>query len=173
MRPTIYLIRHGEKTLDGKKLTKRGILQSKHLAKYLKSEKITKIISSNINRSIQTAKIINKKLRAHHIRDSRIREIHLTSEKTKEFDNEKSRVKNFYEGIIKNNKENILIVSHGNVNRYIICLILNMKFKDIKITQIPTGMNILERKNSGIIGVVAVNDTSHLPKRLKVRQKLW
>ncbi len=172
MRPTTYLIRHGEKTLDGKELTKRGIIQSKYLGKYLKSEKINKVISSDINRSIQTAEIINKTLKVPHLKDPRIREIHFPGDQTTEHKKEKIRITEFFNDIIKSNNDNILIVSHGNVNRYIISLILKMNFVNIKITQIPTGMNILEKKESGTIGLVAMNDTSHLPKKLKIRQKL-
>jgi len=172
MRPTTFLIRHGEKTLDGKELTTRGILQAKHLAKYLKKEKISKIISSTQNRAIQTAEIVNKVLKVPYEKDSRIREIYFPSESGKERKEERSKVKEFYEEVIKKNRKNILIVAHGNVNRYVICLNQQIEPKNIKITQIPTCMNIFERKESGTIGMVALNDTSHLPKKLKIRQKL-
>lgn len=65
----VYLIRHGEddRTVRGgwsnNKLTKKGIIQSKKLAIYLKEYcKIEKIISSDLERAKQTASIINSLL---------------------------------------------------------------------------------------------------------------
>jgi|SRR3989344_3839924 len=171
MNPTIYLIRHGEKTLDGKKLTKRGITQAKYLGKYLKNEKIDKIISSDKNRAIQTAEIINNYLKIPNKKDKRIREIHFPAKKGKKYQEERKYVKEFFEKVILKNKKRTLIVAHGNVNRYIICLILKIAPKNIRITQIPTCMNIIENKKSGSISLVTMNDTSHLSKKLKVRQK--
>ncbi len=168
--PKIYLIRHGEKTQDGKELTKRGILQAKLLGKYLKSEGITKIISSTINRSIQTAEIINKTLKLKHMKDERINEIHPLRNEGKLYQEERKRVKEFYEDVILKNKKKILVVAHGNVNRYIIALTHKIALKNVRIVQIPTCMNILERKKSGSIRIRAINDTSHLPKKLKVDQ---
>lgn len=68
----IYLVRHGqtrwnlEKRLQGRRnpgLTQQGKEQAKKIAEYFKNcEKIDFIYSSSLNRAIQTAKIISKRL---------------------------------------------------------------------------------------------------------------
>ncbi|MFW9882326.1 MAG: histidine phosphatase family protein [Candidatus Thorarchaeota archaeon] len=59
MEPKIYLIRHGEKDSKGRYLSKRGIKQTKLLAKKLRNIKFKKIYSSDLERCKQTTKIIN------------------------------------------------------------------------------------------------------------------
>ena len=78
------LLRHGESEsnvkdimagqLDGYLLTEKGIKQSKNVAEILKNEKIDIIISSPIQRTKQTADIINDVLGIERVEDDRIRE---------------------------------------------------------------------------------------------------
>ena len=166
---TAYFIRHGEKTFLGRKLTTRGIKQAQHLAKYLKKENFDEMISSTMSRSIQTAEIINSVLKIPHIKDPRIKEVNYFD--PLKFYKEKTRVLSFYNDLIKR-KGKLLVVAHGNINRAFISFILNIPSKNMKIVQIPTCINILERKKTGKINLVTMNETPHLPKNLKIRQRI-
>ena len=173
MKPlTMYLIRHGEKTLDFKRLTKRGKKQAELLGKRLKKLDIDKIISSDLSRCVETAKIINKHLKLKLISfDPRIREINsydkILFSRCKR---KRKSVKEFLKNILEHEEGNILVVCHGNVNRYILSLLLEIPPKKAKLVQIPTGVNTIERKRNGEIKIVTVNDTTHLPEKLKVKQ---
>lgn len=164
---TVIFTRHGEKTLTGNSLTKRGRSQIEHLGDYLKDQKITKIISSTMNRSIQSAEIISTKLKLPFTKDPRIKEI--DSLAPLRYKKNKPRIESFFKELIKMTG-NVLVCSHGNINRVLISFILKVPPKNIKIVQIPSCINVLERNKNGIINLVTINETSHLPKKLKIRQ---
>ncbi|MCF0125762.1 MAG: histidine phosphatase family protein [Clostridia bacterium] len=146
----IYIVRHGqtdwniEKKTQGHTdipLNENGRNQAKRLAQSLQNVNIDKIISSDLIRAKETAKIINEQINKEIIYDKRLREINyglleginrdtLTPdvwdtfnnfpEKLKAEDKESifSRVKECFDEIL-NDKENILIVTHGGVLRMI------------------------------------------------------
>ncbi|MCL5432491.1 MAG: histidine phosphatase family protein, partial [Patescibacteria group bacterium] len=71
MKTTIILARHGQSVWNKKRvlqgctdssLTKEGIKQAEALAKKIKNMGVTKIVSSNLKRAVQTAEIIAKEV---------------------------------------------------------------------------------------------------------------
>ena len=71
----IFLIRHGEKSQDLDTLSKNGIKQITLLSKRLRSYNITKVISSDLPRCIESAKIIEKQLKIKINYSSSLREV--------------------------------------------------------------------------------------------------
>ena len=82
----ITIIRHGETEwnrigrqqghLDSP-LSEEGIKQAEMLANYLENKGYEVLYSSSLGRAVQTAEIINKKLKLKHIKDDALRERHL------------------------------------------------------------------------------------------------
>src|SRR3989339_1761273 len=81
----LILIRHGEDKkgrskegyeiqIDNNPLTQKGVSQARKLAMKLKSERINKIYSSNIERAFQTASIIGDEIRLKVDIDIKLRE---------------------------------------------------------------------------------------------------
>lgn len=91
MQNTYFILRHGQTIYQTKKkdfiypwpeispvkLTQKGKIEIKKVAKLLKKKKIDLIYSSDIFRARQTVKIINKELGLKIIFDSRLRDINL------------------------------------------------------------------------------------------------
>lgn len=165
----IYLIRHAEKIRDGSKLTSRGRKQARYLRKKLKKEKITKIYSSSVNRCLETAEIINKVLRLKIKSTDLLKEIPGTAKEFPEkHEKEIKKVKKIFNELAKL-RGNILVVSSGNVNRVLISMFLGFPSSYARFVQIPTCLNLIEKHGKGF-RLVSINDVSHLPERLRVRQ---
>ncbi len=166
----IYLIRHGEKSKDGQSLTARGRKQVEFLVKRLQKLRITKIFSSNLERCMITTKIISKTIKKPVYYESALREISGEANwESKRYKKENEIIGKFFNKLKKENG-NILIIASGNVNRNLIARVLEISPKKVKIIQIPTGLTHIERKENGDLRFVCINDTSHLPDKLKVRQ---
>ncbi|MDO8564050.1 MAG: histidine phosphatase family protein [Nanoarchaeota archaeon] len=166
----IYFIRHGEKSIDGKTLTKRGIKQINLLSKRLKKLNITKIYSSDLPRCVESLNIILKKLKLNALHDSRLREVEgVVKENPSNYPKEINKIKSFWVDLIKD-EGNILVVGSGNVNRIVFAIAMGINPSKIRFVMIPSGLTHLEFINSEKTRFVYVNDTSHLPDKLKVRQ---
>ncbi|MFC1612774.1 class I tRNA ligase family protein [Patescibacteria group bacterium] len=148
----VYFIRHGEadnnvnqtlnsKTDDDINITEKGIEEIKKSANELKDKKIDIIISSDINRSVQSAEILSKELGLEIQYDKRLREVNIGDwngdlmEDHKDFINKwragelvtypngenwldaKKRIKLFYNDLLRDyGNKNILLVSHGDLS---------------------------------------------------------
>ena len=168
----IYLIRHGEKDNDGKCLSKRGIEQTKLLAKRLEKIKFNKIYSSDLERCKQTVEIINKKTKLPVIYESRLREV---KGKVKEFPKrhkkEIKKIREIYNRLTKE-KGNILVSSSGIVNRILLSMFLKIDSNKANFIQNPTGVNLIDKNpEKKRFRILYINETSHLPNKLKIRQK--
>lgn len=162
----LILIRHG-KTIENEQgilqggrmqghLSKLGLEQSKKLALKLKNEKIDYIYSSDLNRTIDTAKEIaeyHKEAPLKSIKDLRERDFGeftgvkksdlgypqdkiigdiLKISKGEKIEEVRTRVKKIFKKIQQDHKEDtILIVGHNSVNKIIISLILNKPLSEI------------------------------------------
>ncbi|NLT15507.1 MAG: histidine phosphatase family protein [Clostridiales bacterium] len=83
----IYLIRHGhceepgrenydyEKKTVNPKLTEKGIIQARRLAERLAAVRFDRIFHSDLNRAIETAKILGGRVRCDLVEDALFREI--------------------------------------------------------------------------------------------------
>lgn len=165
----IYLIRHGEDP-DGYRggwsslaLTEEGIKQCELLAQYLDANKddfnIDRIIASDLNRTKQTADIINEKLKLpieyttdlretnngklagmkNEIAEQEYPGLYFSSLKIDErYPKGESpiefftRIKEYFEKLIANlNKEdNIMLVTHKGVINIIYCLVNNIEWNN-------------------------------------------
>ena len=175
----IYLVRHGEKEPEGENphLTKKGIRQSKRLAKKLKKIKFDKIYSSNLNRTMETAEIVSKKLKLRPIHEPLLKEFEtdiFRTTKNKWKKEEKIQYKKlilFINNLTKDKtkKKYILVIAHGFVNRIIMSYLLKMPLKRFIIfKQDETCLNILKwREKYGNWQLEKMNDNSHVPRRLR------
>jgi broad specificity phosphatase PhoE len=130
----LFLIRHGDtKIIDGEaKLTKKGILQSKELAKRLKDLKIDQIYSSDLERAKETAKEYSE----NFVEDKRLREIYrvLVGGPKREGTypereiNDKKRADEIFKELLEKGKgKDTLVFCHGNIIRYFLNKILKSK----------------------------------------------
>jgi len=166
----LYIIRHGEKTDDGERLTKEGKEQSRFIAKRIKKYNIKKVFSSDLTRCMDTADYIKKETGARIIPAKELREVRgFLKMKDPRFLEDYRRVKKFYHQI-KKLKGKVLLVSSGNVNRILFSLILNIDPRKARFLQIPTALAHIEEVEDGKFVVVSLNDVSHLPERLRIRQ---
>ncbi|GEM_PF-4533455 len=172
MRLNVYLIRHGEKDSEGKSLSKRGIKQVKLLAKRLGKIKFNKIYSSDLDRCKQTTEIINKKIKLPVIYEPGLREVKGgVKEFPRKHKKEIKNIKKVYNRLIKE-KGNILVSSSGIVNRILLSMFLKIDPSKANFIQNPTGVNLIDKNpEKKRFRILYINETSHLPDKLKVRQK--
>jgi len=169
---TVYIIRHGEKTLDGNSLTPDGKKQVKFLANRLKDKGITKIISSDIPRCRETTEIISKFIKSPIEFTSALREVDSDSNfNPSKHKKEINAIKKFYNKLEKE-EGTLLVVSSGNVNRIIFSFFLNTSPVNSRFVQNPTGLTKIEYVHNPLTKkrFVYINDTSHLPKNIRRRQ---
>jgi len=171
----VYLIRHGirkhtakkPKTIPGNGLTLIGIIQSYLTGIYLKKfEKIDLIYCSKMKRSIDTAKIISKKVNVSIKEESKLCEFN----KQLFFDvdnySKLSSLDSFFDEILCANK-NIVIVGHGNVFRFLIGRMnkLNLdKMPEIKQEHCSITKIYVDGKKPQIISQASIK---HIPKFLR------
>ncbi len=181
----IFLIRHGESVESGGEmiLSKKGILQSKKLAKKLKKLNISKIYVSNLKRALETYNEFHKlKPKIKTIKTSRLNEIYrklvggpkLQQVSKNRERNDKKRIESIIKEIIKNLKkeENIVIFTHGNLIRYFIAKILNIKkiclWREMTISNASISLiEIINKKAT----MVFINNTEHLVKNRRFIRK--
>lgn len=132
----IYLIRHGDAKsyatgqvkYPGPGLTKKGKTQAEEIGKQIKNIKFKKFFCSDMTRAIETAEIINKLLNKKISYHRELAEFNMIvfDKAPKDLDKYKTnlrrakRTRTFFKKL-KNEKENILIVAHGNAITSMIC----------------------------------------------------
>ncbi len=141
----LYFIRHGEIDANiikggSEKLNKTGKKQLKYLSDYLKDIPIDLIITSDLERALDTAKHLHKYYpKAEFIVRPELREIyrvliggppkdHVSSETKKE---DKKRMDSFWEELKKMKYDNIAVVCHAHVIRYMIGKVVKITNKDL------------------------------------------
>ncbi|MFH1325355.1 MAG: histidine phosphatase family protein [archaeon] len=192
----LILIRHGE-TIENKKgilmgqlhgtLSDEGIEQAKKVAKRLKDEKIDAIYSSDLTRSLETAKEVIKyhqDIPMHIVKDLRERNFGELQGKTKiEIDwkwymasdkripngetNEEiyQRAKKFLDKIIHEHKnDTVLFVCHGGIGKFLIGVITNKKPDEVKDLESleNTSISIFEISENKKHKIHLFNDIEHL-----------
>ena len=184
----IILVRHGESEHNSGKtasknslLSRKGKIQAEYLGKRLKKEKIKvdKIYTSNLERSIHTAKIISKIIKVPITKSfdelSEYPSVNLKSFFVRLLNMRLMKLKRLLNKITheRESKKTILIVSHGVTNRIIIAYLLQIPLGKhiLRLFHHNTGISILEwddkHKNWRLI---SMNETSHLPKKLKPKE---
>jgi len=165
----LFLIRHGHtEIINGEaKLSEKGILQSKELAKKLKNLKIDKIYSSDLERTKKTAKEHSESF----VEDKRLREVYrvLVGGPKKEGtslnreNEDKTRADDFFNEIIEN-EENFAIFCHGNIIRYFLNKIIKSRenlWKNLVLNN--CSISIIEKNKNGLF-IKGINLNKHLIK---------
>lgn len=156
----------------GKSLTERGKKQVKLLVKRLEKIKIKNIYSSNLNRCIETAEMIKKKLKISYKLEKALREVpDLVKEQPEKHKKEIDKIKKFWEKLTKE-KGKVLLVSSGIVNRILISFAIDIKPSHANFMQYPTGLTKIEKINKKRYKIWYIDDTSHLPDKLRVVQSI-
>ena len=195
----LILIRHGL-TQDATKkigqsprsrLSRKGILQSKKVAKRLKNEKIDLIFSSDYKRAVQTANEIAKFHKIKIIKKKDLREFLIHDKQGKaydEFDFDyddllesyflkpnkktpsgesfnifKNKIIKFYNYLHKKyHPKTIVVVTHGHVIGLLLSHLLRKPRYFLKIEQHNTGLNLIEVDEDKKHKIHLINDTAHL-----------
>ncbi len=218
---TIFLVRHGETqwNVEGRlqgqvqhvRLNKKGVRQSKLLAKRLAKEKIDMIYSSPLERALQTAEMIAEphglaiithaglSERSHGIMDGLTREeirknhpeVWKVYEATRELpgvdgaETKEQLARRAFHAFMEIARQgpgkNIVVVSHGAVNKAIISRLTGIERS--KIRQHNCCINIIKHggKNctdkvrhalpeAGAFFVEKINDTAQLKRKRKTKQ---
>ncbi len=177
----LYLVRHGQADNNVKgiivshpkegenPLTEKGRNQIEESAKFLKDKKVDIIFSSPIQRTMETAEIISKKVGAEVVVDERLAEVELgklegksweeylnlypkslNPERTDKIGIEglediRDRLDSFIEDMNEKYKgKNIAIVSHGNPLRVMNGILLNMSKEGIMDDSMPKNGQIIK-----------------------------
>lgn len=179
----IYLVRHAQrgygKNYDS--LNPLGIKQAKRLGPYFKNKKIKFVYCSENERAIQTLKyikpflnrkakiIITKEIRQHNVPEEvgkdAIKEFDLKIENEKDLIN---RIKKFFSFLKKNHKNDVvLVVSHKEVIKYLICHIFGRPFNEsFYIDKLPSAsISNFEFDNQFKLKSSIVGDLAHLMKK--------
>ena len=184
----IILVRHGEvREKEDPHLTRLGRIQVIRLAKRLKKEKIDKIYSSNLKRTIQTAKIIGKERKqdiefTYLIREipNEIIEKHRNEWKDKKFNNKRLKeIREFLKMLEKENKnKTILLIGHAKLNRAVMSILTGINlYRIYAFKRDHACINMLKkekmrgRDESKIFWKISMlNSVEHLP--IKIRTSL-
>jgi len=185
----ITTIRHGEtdwnvaKRLQGSvdiELNQVGLDQAHKLAKRLSGEPCDIIYSSDLLRAKKTAEIINTCHNVPLITSQSLRESGFGEFEGQSIADPKvyaafgkfmeehvhvlfNRVHEYIDEILKNDHENIFIVSHYGAIVAILCRLMNVPPEERLIFTIGnTAIHTLERTDNGEFRMFVENDTSHL-----------
>lgn len=179
----IYLIRHAQRG-SGKNydtITEFGKKQAKRIGPYFRDKKITYVYCSENERAIQTFEYIKPflgrdviikitpEVRQHNtpseVGKDAIKEFDLKEESQSQLSN---RVSKFIKKLHReNNKDNVLIVSHKQVIKEIICKVMGRPSKEsIYINKLPSGsITFFEFNSRGKLVKSLVGDLTHLMKK--------
>lgn len=167
-------------------LSELGREQARKLAKRLKNEKIDLIISSDLARALDTAKeIVKFHANTDLVPDERLREryfkkfegkrkkdlripknarlIDYCNEEDIESDEEVfTRVKSLIKNILEKEEENILLVGHMGVCKFVVATLLNKEIENLRGMKLKnTSVSIFEREDEKI-KMRLLNCTEHL-----------
>jgi serine/threonine-protein phosphatase PGAM5 len=184
----LYLIRHGlhftEATIPGGPvggLTPVGVEQATLTARRVRQIPFQIIHCSTLRRAVETARIIRRARarsplrKAHILRESipilPYRSIHVSRELgPKEIARARAKAEQAYSRYFRKSRgadRHELIVTHGNLIRYLICRALgasprawaNMRINNCGVSEIVV-------KRDGSLTLASYNDTGHLPSKL-------
>lgn len=198
----IYLVRHGQKQKGQNRfrngyydpdLTSTGEYQADLTGRRLARLPLQVIFSSNLNRTMQTAEIINRYLCLPFLERNEIREINMGNwegvpfEKLAEekdayylawrehkkdlpYPNGESgadvlhRIMPFLGEIHQQGLENILLVTHGGIVRVLVSACIGLEMqKRFRLRVDNCSLALIEYAEPNNMRLVCLNDTSHLP----------
>ena len=180
----IYLIRHGQYEKHGRphklgpRLTKKGRLQAERTAMRLAKLPIDAIYYSSLRRAAETARILCRHMpRAKTWRSRALWEGLYTPVpglKTPAwvFRSSRRRAVTAFRRIFQHARrrdQHIVVVRHGNITGHFVSRVLRAPLASwLRVsTQHNCGICTCVVRKKGRCALVAYNDTSHLPKRLR------
>ena len=177
----IYLVRHGEYDWDDqpgplKGLTPRGVKQARLTAKRLSSIPAAALYSSDLRRAIETAEMISSQLNGVPYKKTRkLRECFLPSPLSENVPaeliqaGEKQALTAFstYLRPAKKQDRHEIIVTHGNVIRYLVSKVLSGSPDSwLRMRTLNCGITEVAVDSDGRMWLVSYNDVGHLPADL-------
>ena len=174
----VYLVRHGEYDWDDqpgphKGMTPRGMEQARLTAERLSSVPAPVIYSSDLMRAIETAEMIRSGRDAiPYEKDVALRECLLpgtTLEAPAELvEAGKRQADSVFAKYLRPSDQdsNVIIVSHGNVIRYLAACVLGDPSCWLRMRTSNCGITELVIESDGRMWVVSYNDVGHLPVNL-------
>jgi len=173
----IYLVRHGEYDWDDqpsprKGLTSLGVQQSRLTAKRLRSIKATAIYSSDLMRAIETAEIIGGDFDGlPYEKSGDLRECYLASPTFASVPieliqaGEKQAAAAFSKYLCPTPEvdKTEIIVSHGNLIRYMVARVLGSPENWLRMRTFNCGITEIAIESDGRLWLVTYNDVGHLP----------
>jgi len=179
----LYIVRHAQRDFGLKfdQLNTTGIEQAKRLGSYFRNKKIDIIYCSTNKRAKQTLKFIKpyqkniqivytRKLRQHKVPGEVGREAYKIlklKEKIETKEELEKRTQNFLNFIKrKHRNDNVLIISHREVIKSLICNILNLPFEEsVYIAKLPSAsVSIFEFDKDLKLKSFSIGDITHLMK---------
>jgi broad specificity phosphatase PhoE len=176
----VYLVRHGEYDWDdqpdpSKGLTARGVQQARLTAQRFRSVPATAIYSSDLMRAVETAQIIAAELAGVPCKTEQdLRECFLPSPA---FTNvpadviqagEKQAAAAFSKYLSSSceNDTNEIIVTHGNLIRYMVSRVLGGGNSWLRMRTFNCGVTEITSEPGDRLWLVSYNDVGHLPSAL-------
>ncbi|MFH1376996.1 MAG: phosphoglycerate mutase family protein [Candidatus Woesearchaeota archaeon] len=174
----LFLIRHGHTEIqEGEaKLSEKGVLQSKELAKKLKKLKIDKVYTSDLERAKETAKEYSE----NFVEDKRLREVYRVlvggpkkegASPNRELE-DKKRADDFLDEIIEN-EGNFAIFCHGNFIRYFLNKIIKSKknlWKNLVLDN--CSVSIIEKNKDGLF-IKGINLKGDFEENIKDSENVY
>ncbi len=180
----LYLVRHAQRDFGLKfdQLNEVGIEQAKRLGYYFKNKKIDFVYCSVNNRAKETLRYMlpflkkpfkifyTSRLRQHNVPEEVGKEafkILKLKEKIETKEELEKRTKNFWEYLKKKHgKHSILIVSHKEVIKSLICQILNLPLNEsVYVAKLPSAsISIFDFDKNLKIKTYIIGDLTHLLK---------
>ena len=168
---------HGEYDWDNqpnpmKGLTARGVQQAQLTAKRLRSVQATAIYSSDLMRAVETAAIISGELDGFPCRKRRdLRECFLPSptfanvpaELIQAGEKQAASVFSKYLCPTRAGDKHEIIVSHGNMIRYLAARVLGSPDSWLRMRTFNCGITEIAIESDGRLWLVSYNDVGHLP----------
>jgi serine/threonine-protein phosphatase PGAM5 len=175
----VYLIRHGEYDWQNREvtsLTDLGVQQAELTAQRIATLPVSRIYSSDLPRAVQTAEIIRRALgEIPYVKDPELRECYIEglSSRNVPFDllkageRQASAAFTKYFRPVYDGDEVEIVVSHGNLIRYLIARILGRPDENsIRMRTLNCGISEVHVDKDGKIWVMSYNDVGHLPLNL-------
>ena len=173
---TLVFLRHGQYDAEAKgSLTELGREQARLSGRYLRSLEFDAVWSSTLLRARETADIVAGELggaRIHHtrlLREGLYTKVEGYPVPASERREDRARADQAFAKIVRTSRADRreLVVCHGNLIRYFMCLALKTPFtKWLRMTTSHCGISRVVVRDTGAVRVVSYNETAHLPIRL-------
>lgn len=151
------------------RLTSVGKNQAEKTAKFLEGANFSKIYSSTAKPAIEMAKIITKK---EIIEQEELLEFNkiVFEEQPEDIDKfnenvvQALRTRSFFEKLLRDNRDSkILIITHSNVIRYLVCHVLHLRYQKAPSFFIDNAsITNLFFDGNNLLSVGCINSTAHL-----------